>query len=118
MSGYHSFELAYLAQTHTNLLITKPPIELYCRPERGGSKRSLVRVSPDILPPGRVCLDAVWINGDPYSNFGANALTMKLPEAKDGTEVRFGSPRSLERACVVLSGPPPGFCPLGPARSA
>jgi mannose/cellobiose epimerase-like protein (N-acyl-D-glucosamine 2-epimerase family) len=88
MSGYHSFELAYLAQTYTNLLITKQPIELYFRPKRGGFKRSVLRVSPDILPPGRVRLDAVWIDGDPYQNFDANALTVKLPDTKDEVRVR------------------------------
>jgi hypothetical protein len=117
MSGYHSFELAYLAQTYEPAHYETAD-RVVLPPRAGGIQESVLRVSPDILPPGRVCLDAVWINGDPYSNFDANALTVKLPETKDGTEVRFGSPRSPERACMSLSGPPPGFCPVGPARSA
>ena len=53
MSGYHSFELCYLAQTYTNLLITKEPLDLYFKPYPGGFKDNILRVSPDILPAGQ-----------------------------------------------------------------
>jgi len=64
MSGYHSFELAYLAAVYTNLLITKEPMDLYFKP--GGFKDNILRVGPDILPPQRAYYEA-WINGQPYS---------------------------------------------------
>ena len=35
MSGYHSFELCYLAAVYTNLLITKQPMDLYFKPKPG-----------------------------------------------------------------------------------
>ena len=38
MSGYHSFELAYLATVYTNLLITKEPMDLYFSPLPGNLK--------------------------------------------------------------------------------
>ena len=47
MSGYHSFELAYLAQTYTNLLITGKPLFLHFKPMPGGFKDNLLRVSPE-----------------------------------------------------------------------
>ena len=53
MSGYHSFELAYLAQVYTNLLITKQPLTLHFKPYPGGFKDNVLRVSPDILPAGQ-----------------------------------------------------------------
>ncbi len=83
MSGYHSFELCYLATAYTNLLIAKQPMELYFRPQPGAFKLNILRVQPDILPPGSVRIEAVWADGEPYTNFDANALTVKLPDSKD-----------------------------------
>jgi mannose/cellobiose epimerase-like protein (N-acyl-D-glucosamine 2-epimerase family) len=83
MSGYHSFELCYLATTYTNLLVTGQPMDLYFKPKPGGFKNNLLRVSPDILPPGRVRIDQVWADGEPYHDFEAGALTVRLPSTKD-----------------------------------
>ena len=80
MSMYHSGELAYLAQVYTNLLITKQPLDLYFKPLPGAFKRNILRVSPDILPPGSIRIGAVEIDGKPYTDFDAEGLTVKLPE--------------------------------------
>src|SRR5438876_4924438 len=79
MGAYHSTELCYLAAIYTNLLITKQPMDFYFKPKPGGFKDNLLRVSPDILPPGSIKIGAVWINGEPYRDFDANALTVRLP---------------------------------------
>jgi mannose/cellobiose epimerase-like protein (N-acyl-D-glucosamine 2-epimerase family)/anti-anti-sigma regulatory factor len=79
MSGYHSFELCYLAAVYTNLLLTKQPMDLYFKPQPGGFKDNILRVQPDILPPGSVRLEAVWINGERYADFDAEAMTIRLP---------------------------------------
>ena len=88
MSGYHSFELAYLASVYTNLLITKEPMDFYFKPEPDGFKDNVLRVSPDILPPGRTRIGQVWVNDEPYVDFDANGLTVTLPEAKDRVRVK------------------------------
>ena len=88
MSGYHSFELAYLAQVYTNLLITKEPLDLHFKPQPGGFKDDILRVSPDILPPGRIFISDVWVDGEPYSNFDADGLTVKLPERQEAVRVK------------------------------
>jgi anti-anti-sigma factor len=88
MSGYHSFELAYLATVYTNLLMTKQPMDLYFKPQPGGFKDNILRVAPDILPPGSVYISEVWINGQPYSDFDAESLTVKLPDIQDELKVR------------------------------
>ena len=80
MSMYHSGELAYLAQVYTNLLITKQPLDLYFKPLPGAFKRNILRVSPDILPPGSIRIGAVEIDGKPYTDFDAEGLTVKLPD--------------------------------------
>jgi mannose/cellobiose epimerase-like protein (N-acyl-D-glucosamine 2-epimerase family)/anti-anti-sigma regulatory factor len=80
MSGYHSFELCYLAAVYSNLLINKQPMDFYFKPQQGALKDNILYVQPDILPPGSVRLEAVWVNGSPYNDFDAEAMTVKLPE--------------------------------------
>ncbi|KYN91145.1 hypothetical protein ATY35_00745 [Vibrio cidicii] len=50
MSGYHSFELCYLAAVYGNLLIHKQPMDLYFKPLPNGFQNRVLRVAPDILP--------------------------------------------------------------------
>ena len=88
MSMYHSGELAYLAQVYTNLLITKQPLDLYFKPLPGAFKRNILRVSPDILPPGSIRIGAVEIDGKPYTDFDAEGLTVKLPDTKEQVRVK------------------------------
>jgi len=88
MSAYHSIELCYLAAVYTNLLITGKPINLFFKPKPNGFKDNILRVSPDILPPGRVKLTAVEINGTPYSDFDADAHTVKLPVSRIDLRVK------------------------------
>lgn len=88
MSGYHSFELCYLASVYTNLLIRQQPMDFYFKPQPGAFKEDLLRVQPDILPPGSVRIEAVWINDESYSDFDAGALAVKLPETRGELRVR------------------------------
>ncbi|TMC15444.1 MAG: N-acyl-D-glucosamine 2-epimerase, partial [Chloroflexi bacterium] len=83
MSGYHSFELCYLAAVYTNLLITRQPMDFYFKTKAGAFKDNILRVQPDILPPGSVRLEEVWINGDRYSDFDPVAMTVKLPTVQE-----------------------------------
>ncbi len=79
MSGYHSFELCYLAQVYINLLIFGQPLDLHFRPMPGAFKDNHLRVAPDILPRGRVHLAAVWIDDRPYQHFDPENMIVKLP---------------------------------------
>jgi hypothetical protein len=88
MSGYHSFELCYLAQVYTNLLITKRPLELYFKPIPGGFKDNILRVAPDILPQGSVFIERVWVDGSDYYGFDADKLTVNLPDSKKRLSVK------------------------------
>jgi mannose/cellobiose epimerase-like protein (N-acyl-D-glucosamine 2-epimerase family) len=88
MSGYHSTELCYLAQTYTNLLLTKQPLDLYFKPQPGAFRSNLLRVSPDILPPGSVKISEVWADGEPYRYFDAQKLTVSLPDSKETIKYR------------------------------
>ncbi|HHP7232905.1 MAG TPA: STAS domain-containing protein, partial [Xenococcaceae cyanobacterium] len=88
MSGYHSFELAYLSCVYTNLLITKQPMDLYFKPKPGGFPDNMLRVAPDLLPPGSVRISEVWIDEQQYFDFDAENLTIQLPSSQDKLKVR------------------------------
>ena len=88
MSGYHSTELCYLAAVYTNLLITKQPMNFYFKPMPRGFPDNILRVSPDILPPGSIEISSVEINGASYTNFDADKLIVKLPDAKERVKVK------------------------------
>ena len=88
MSGYHSFELSYLAQVYTNLLITKQPLTLHFKPYPNGFKDNLLYVSPDILPKGSIRIGAVWVDDVPYDDYDADGLFVRLPETDEQVRVR------------------------------
>ena len=88
MSGYHSTELCYLAATYTNLLITKQPLELYFKPYPNGFRRNILRVSPDLLPPGSIRLSEVWANGEKYTHFDTDGLTVRVPDSQEAVQIK------------------------------
>lgn len=104
MAGYHSFELAYLAAIYTNLLITKEPMDFYFKPVPGGFKDNLLRVQPDILPPGSVKIEQVWINGRAYNDFDAEAMTVTLPAGHGEITVRVQLASTEITSRVTLMG--------------
>jgi mannose/cellobiose epimerase-like protein (N-acyl-D-glucosamine 2-epimerase family) len=88
MSGYHSFELAYLSAVYTNLLVTKEPLDLYFKPKPSGFKDNVLRVAPDILPPGSIKIAEVWVDGKQYSDFDADKCEVRLPADHTGVSVK------------------------------
>jgi mannose/cellobiose epimerase-like protein (N-acyl-D-glucosamine 2-epimerase family) len=88
MSFYHASELCFLSAVYNNLLIFKQPMDFYFKPQPGAFPRNILRVSPDILPDGSVHISDVWINDEPYGNFEADRLTVKLPDVKEQVRVK------------------------------
>jgi len=88
MSGYHSFELCYLASVYTNLLITKQPMDFYFKPSPNSFEGNILRVAPDLLPAGSIKIQSVTINGEDYTDFDANELTIKLPVSDSSLKVK------------------------------
>jgi mannose/cellobiose epimerase-like protein (N-acyl-D-glucosamine 2-epimerase family) len=88
MSAYHSTELCYLSAVYINLLITKQPTYFYFKPYAHGWADNILRVSPDILPPGSIYISEVFINDQPYTDFDAQGLTVKLPETEERLRVK------------------------------
>ncbi|GAA4412256.1 hypothetical protein GCM10023187_39070 [Nibrella viscosa] len=88
MSAYHSTELCYLSAVYTNLLITKQPLDLYFKPYPNSFKDNVLHVSPDILPKGSIYISECFIDDEPYTNFNAQALTVKLPDTDKQVRVK------------------------------
>ncbi|MFD5317115.1 AGE family epimerase/isomerase [Streptomyces sp. NPDC127098] len=89
MSMYHKAELCYLAEVYTRLLVHREPLDLHFRP--GPDARypdRLLRVSPDVFPPGAVVLDSVTVDGRPYADFDPTELTVRLPDSASPLAVR------------------------------
>jgi len=82
MSMYHSGELCYLGAVYTNLLITKRPLDLWFKPLPHAFPGDVLRVQPDLLPPGSVRIGEVTVDGEPYQHFDAEAMTVALPETE------------------------------------
>jgi mannose/cellobiose epimerase-like protein (N-acyl-D-glucosamine 2-epimerase family) len=98
-TGYHSTELAFLAAVYTNLLVTGQPMDFYFKPKPGAWPDGILRVAPDLLPPGSVRLEQVWINGQEHRDFDPVALTVRLPDGLPEMKVRV----RLVPAQVVFS---------------
>lgn len=88
MSGYHSFELCFLAAVYSNLLITKQPMDFFFKPQPNGFKDNLLRVAPDMLPNGSIKIETVTIDGHDHTDFDAAGLTVKLPDSTTALSVK------------------------------
>ncbi len=88
MSGYHSTELCYLSAVYSNLLVNNQPLDLHFKPKPKAWAGNILRVAPDLLPPGRVRIEEVWIDGQRHTDFDAEALTVHLPESEFDLPVR------------------------------
>ncbi|MEU6062802.1 AGE family epimerase/isomerase [Streptomyces sp. NPDC047097] len=89
MSMYHKAELCFLAETYTRLLIRGEPLDLWFKPrpdaDFGGR---VLRVAPDLLPEGRVVLERVLIDGEPWTDFDAEDMSVRLPPSDRRLTVR------------------------------
>ena len=88
MSGYHSMELCYLSAVYINLLIKKEPMFLYFKPYPNAFKDNILRVSPDLLPPGSIAITECFINDEPYTNYNSEGLFVNLPDATEQVRVK------------------------------
>jgi anti-anti-sigma regulatory factor len=104
MAGYHSFELCFLAAIYSNLLINKQPMDFFFSPKAGAWPDNILRVAPDILPKGSIRLSDVWIDGNVYTDFDADALSITLPSTGDDLKIRCRiSPVGVDFAAELIS---------------
>ncbi len=88
MSAYHSTELCFLSTVYIDLMIKKRPLELFFKPLPNGFPDRILRVAPDMLPPGSVSITACTIDGQAFSNYDASALSVQLPDSASRLHVK------------------------------
>jgi mannose/cellobiose epimerase-like protein (N-acyl-D-glucosamine 2-epimerase family) len=88
MSNYHASELCYLSAVYINLLVAKQPMDFYFKPQPGGFKNNTLHVSPDILPPGSISIGEVTADGEKYTAFSADQLTVKVPDSREPVRLK------------------------------
>jgi anti-anti-sigma factor len=88
MAGYHSFELAFLATVYTNLLVTKEPMDLWYSPLPNALGDDVLRVAPDILPLGSVCIREVEIDGVQHEDFDSEEMIVRVPASTTRQKIR------------------------------
>lgn len=88
MSVYHASELCLLATVYQRLLVDDEPLELWFRPRPDGFSDRILRVAPDVLPPGRVRLERVAVDGRSYQGFDPTGMAVALPDSAESLTVR------------------------------
>jgi anti-anti-sigma factor len=63
-------------------------MDLWFSPLPGALPNNTLRVSPDILPPGSIRIGEVELDGTPYADFDAEALTVHVPDDKERHKIR------------------------------
>jgi mannose/cellobiose epimerase-like protein (N-acyl-D-glucosamine 2-epimerase family) len=82
ISGYHTFELCYLATVYTRLL-QRGSLDLYFHSSGG-----ILKVAPDLLPPGSLKVRSLWMGGVPLPTPHPESLTVTLPKLAHPVKVR------------------------------
>jgi hypothetical protein len=68
---------------------------MHFKPKPGAFKDNILRVAPDLLPKGSIRIESVTVDGVDYTDFDADGLTVKIPQADERVKivVRLGSHR-------------------------
>lgn len=86
ISGYHAFELNYLAHIYNSIYVTKRPFCLYFKPGTNCRRRSL-NVLPDFVKPNVLEVSRISVDGCERSTLDPDNFRIELSEE----EFKFGS---------------------------
>lgn len=87
ISGYHAFELNYLAHIYTRTYLPgENNFTLYFRPDRDCGQRS-INVLPDFVKPGDLIVTRIVVNGVERSSVDDDNFQVELAEDELGSEV-------------------------------
>lgn len=79
ISGYHAFELNYLAHIYTSSYVTKQPFCLYFKPDKNCRQRS-INVLPDFFKPRHLEVSRVSIDGNERTTIDPDNFHIELGE--------------------------------------
>jgi anti-anti-sigma factor len=63
-------------------------MDFHFKPKPGAFKDNILRVAPDLLPKGSIKIGSVTVNGEDYSDFDAEGLTVTIPPAKEAVKIK------------------------------
>lgn len=84
ISGYHVFELNYLAHIYTYTYITKKPFSLYFKPEAG---LKYINVLPDFINTEKLSIEFAKINGVVIAKEKIKGFQIELQDSTSALEV-------------------------------
>jgi hypothetical protein len=85
-SGYHCYELAYLAHVYLSTYVTKRPFALNFMLDRRCGQRS-INVLPDFMRPGTLCVKRINVAGVDRDSVDPTDFKIELEEDELGTHV-------------------------------
>lgn len=90
VSGYHAFELNYLAHIYISTYVTKQPFCLYFKPNDNCRQRS-INVLPDFVKPNTLEISRVRVDGNERTTLDADNFRLELndDELKNGSTVEI-----------------------------
>lgn len=99
ISGYHSFELNFLAHIYISSYVTKEPFCLYFKPNKNCRQRS-INVLPDFVKPGTLEVARVNIDGSERTSLDPDNFRIELSEE----ELKIGSEAEIIVQFTPVSG--------------
>lgn len=99
ISGYHSFELNYLAHIYISSYVTKQPFCLYFKPNANCRQHS-INVLPDFVKPGTLEVTRVSIDGSDRTSLDPDNFRIELSEE----ELKIGSEAEIIVQFTPVSG--------------
>jgi hypothetical protein len=85
-SGYHVFELNFLAQLYIRCFVTKTPFRLYFKP-CPNRRNDIINVMPDYLPKGALEMGQVLVNGQEYQNVNPDSFQIRVSPSDGDLEI-------------------------------
>jgi len=99
ISGYHSFELNFLAHIYISSYVTKEPFCLYFKPNKNCRQRS-INVLPDFVKQGTLEVARVNIDGSERTSLDPDNFRIELSEE----ELKIGSEAEIIIQFTPVSG--------------
>jgi len=85
-SGYHTFELCYLAHIYTSTFVTGKSFCLHFKPEPNCGQQS-INVLPDFFQPGTLKVKRINVNGVDRALIDPDNFRIELSPSEIGTEI-------------------------------
>jgi hypothetical protein len=86
ISGYHAFELNFLAHIYIRTYVRKESFCLYFKPDAESRRRS-INVLPDFFKPGTLEIKRITIDGIERATIDPDNFQIELSASEVGTEI-------------------------------